>query len=299
MKNLNNDRELIFIGDALEYPVEYTSARLDAKVETFPLAAVSKIDVIDCIENDAVRKTIDHQDRQHANVIEGAVAGGLIDAIVGDGDSIINGVLLGATAGYLFTGSEMTPKAKIAISFKCGRCLPLEVDSSELTKLVACWREISDKGLNKDNYPNKRALTKDEQLKVLSHRSRKTTLGYLHAMVSPALIAIFIVTVLHFYEFFTYHEGIQITLNGRPGAGSESMNSAALVFGGFFDVVFNVFTVAGLIVAGMCLVQSFLATISGLVNIWRLPKLARWEVLGFFDEDELSAATKLGLVVPG
>lgn len=100
------------------------------------LSELASITTLDAIEDDERRKAIIAESQKGNHMIEGAVMGGVADSFIGDG-----GILTGVIVGALF-GSQV-PKhvqpdqalARIALLFRDGSTLPLEVDKNEYTEL--------------------------------------------------------------------------------------------------------------------------------------------------------------------
>ncbi|NPA53536.1 MAG: hypothetical protein GXO21_02590 [Aquificae bacterium] len=109
-------------------------------------------------------------ERLKSNIASGAIIGGLIDASGGE-DSIIDGILLGATFGAIATGGPKNPKAKIGVLLSDGTVIPFEVNEEEFSILKSVAVENQTKGITPSTPIRKRPLTEYEKREVLTDRS--------------------------------------------------------------------------------------------------------------------------------
>lgn len=295
MINLQNKSTMGLNGDAIEYPIEFGQLRLDDKIETFNLGSVMSLNVIDSIDNDKDRKKADYEQRRNANVVTGMVSGGLIDGLLGDGDTIIDGAILGAGAGYLFTDSDGVAKAKIAIAFKCGRSLSLEVDSEELSLIVARVQALlaSNAGLGQ-SFDSERALTNDEIEEVMSRRVELTKSHYVIGVLKPFLAALMLFFMLKTLGFISVSDGFTVNFYSVDGDFATGDLSNLLTSVSMFSM--NLILGASLVFVSLSLLAGFGGVFRSWVGIRNLPKLPEWQAKGFRDEQEYTRAIELKLM---
>ena len=296
MKNLKNDYYMGVLKGAIEYQIDFEEIRIDEKIETFPIASIASLDLIDSIENDQNRNKKYYDSQRNKNVILGAAAGGVVDAMIGGDDSLINGILLGAGAGYIFTDEKQDPKAKIAIAFKDGRSLALEVDQDELTALIAEIKALKNDLQKNIDHQAHRELTQYELNNVMSYRERLTKWMYAEYVIIPFALALIAFFILNYFELNNSGEIIQneidnTLINDGYGLGKAFTTPFQLIelMLSFGLTIF----IAGNVMIGIY------TTIKVLMHIKRLPSLNEWQIEGFQDEEEFRLARKLGLIKTG
>ena len=133
MRRLPSGKKLDLSGGKIrEKNSPHTS--LSNNCRTWDMAHLDLIVTSDTIEDDRKRKAIEHKKRRNGNVVMGAIVGGLIDGSDGE-DSILDGVLLGATFGAIATSGPGAAAAKVGLLFSDNESLTVEVDSNEYSHL--------------------------------------------------------------------------------------------------------------------------------------------------------------------
>lgn len=79
------------------------------------------------------------RDTTASNATKGAVVGGVVDSMMGDGDSIIDGVIVGAVVGGLFSDDQkiVDSDGTVVLVFKDGLSIPVRLNNEEYTRLVS------------------------------------------------------------------------------------------------------------------------------------------------------------------
>jgi len=159
MKNLKNGKEFLIdlqkkiIREIPNGEEEFiTEIRMDQIIDLLNYKKLQES------EKEEYKKYIE---RLKNNIVSGAIIGGLIDASEGE-DSILDGILLGATFGALATGRE-EPKALIGLLLSDGSVIPFEVNKEEFSILKSVAVENQTKGITPSTPIRKRPLTKEEK----------------------------------------------------------------------------------------------------------------------------------------
>lgn len=135
MINLSNHGYL-FIHEGFLYEALSSQTKIDEGQRRWDLTQIASILTVSSIE-DAEARNAAIRDARRRRMIKGALAGGMLDAAMGDGDSIVDGVLLGAAFTYISSKGTETPTACIGIVFLDGEYLSLRVEAHDYAQLQA------------------------------------------------------------------------------------------------------------------------------------------------------------------
>ena len=202
------------------------------------LDQLANIITLDAIEDDKKRKEIIAKSNKDDYMFPGAVAGGVIDSLMGDGDTIIDGVLAGALFGSLISSESNpeSPKAIIVLLFKDNITLPLEVDVDEYTKLqTIAIDQIAN--ANENTAPQRPSLQLWEKQLIKQSTNHSNKMILLLASISVFAITMALIGPTNFFTFI----GLELPLpvehyqkNGAPlMPSSEEMAHFAFMFFGF------------------------------------------------------------------
>lgn len=205
----------------------------DTTVDEYDLGQLTDITTVEPIEIDEQRQATLRNSTVMKNVCTGAVAGAAIDYL-SPGDSIVNGILVGAMVGWFFAPAKKDPVAHLVLHFSDGETLPVTGDRVALTHLISC---ISANGTIDNSTPTcshrVRALTRSEKDMRHQHRSREKS-------ISRALIAFLITFVLFSFVFSPLDSELHTSLIAGLSevfAASGKATVVALTIGGIVGVV--------------------------------------------------------------
>ena len=154
----------------------YSLGKSETHIDVYDLRQLTDITTIEPIEIDAERQSKLRSSAVKKGVATGALVGGVVDAL-NPGDSIFNGLLLGALVGYLFAENEKDPVAHLTLQFQDGVSLPVVVGRDDLTQLVAVietnQQQKSEAGVSKSVRP----LTHDEIAAVQRRRAKEKAIN--------------------------------------------------------------------------------------------------------------------------
>jgi hypothetical protein len=191
---------------------------------------LSDITTIEPIEIDAERQKKLRSNAVKKGVATGAVVGAVVD-VLSPGDSIIDGIILGALAGWLFAADKKEPVAHLTLRFNDGVSLPVIVGRDDLTQMMAIIETSKQQSRSEVGSSHTlRHLTPDE-IATLQRRSAREKSGRL---AFQTLILSFVVLTLLFdpiesSEFGSFIDGLSDVFTGVGKALGYS-----IVFSGLF-----------------------------------------------------------------
>ena len=184
MRDLSTGHGLQFEGDTLRRAFD-AKDRIGTDVTVWHLSEIATLVTPDTIQ-DAERRAREAQAARSRNVLLGGVAGGLLDAASGD-DGILDGVLVGATFGYLTSNRPGPVTAQVGIVFRDGTSLCVEVDRDEYTRLQTAAAQAlraADPDAAARPAVEHRAMTRAEGREIIAlHKRRASSENYLAGVV--------------------------------------------------------------------------------------------------------------------
>jgi hypothetical protein len=127
--------ELDITGEELRTSISLNT-KTDSMLDVYHLNMLVDILVVGSIESDEKRQGIIRSKSVTSHMAAGAIIGGGIDAL-SSGDSILDGILVGAVLGYLFAPSKKDPLARVTLVFADGFSFAVSLDRDALNHLVA------------------------------------------------------------------------------------------------------------------------------------------------------------------
>jgi outer membrane lipoprotein SlyB len=194
MLNLNNSESLYI----LDY---FISNRNYSKESRWDLSQLVSIVTLDTAEDDAKVQEVIAESSKGNYMGAGALIGGVVDSLLGEGDSILDGVIVGALFGSLINKEKRAkePVANITLVFRDGVILPLEVNKSEYVTLQNVIIEANSNTIKiKGSLPSYEILYRERELDVCRSNRFISTIKWM--VLSAVVMLVVYVFTNHFVE---------------------------------------------------------------------------------------------------
>ena len=209
----------------------YSLENGEDSIDIYNLQQLSDITTIEPIEIDAERQEKLRCNSVKKGVATGAVVGAVVD-VLNPGDSIIDGIILGALAGWLFAADKKEPVAHLTLRFNDGVSLPVILGREDLTQMMAIIETSKHQSRSEAGASHTlRRLTPDEMATLQRHSAKEKSSGLaLLTFILSFIVLMVLFDPIESDKFVSFIDGLSAVFTGVGKALGYS-----IVFSGLFS----------------------------------------------------------------